>query len=97
VLEIQLQNSSEAEEYLRDNKSKFFILLVDAVEDSYDYDLESLLVARIELVEESINMDITVDKENWGVTLDLAIEHYTETEEFEQCIRINEVRDKVGL
>ena len=97
MIEKILKNSLEAKEYLDENKSYFLGLLVDAIEDSYRYDLETISVGKIELIEEELTMEITVDKKNWEVTLDLAMDYYTETEEYEECIRIDEIRDKIGL
>ena len=95
MIKKTFNDSDEFGVYLKTNKTEFFDSLILNIKKCLDENLMSIKVADVKLIEENVNLDISIELNNSMETLDFAEQHYVETEQYEKCEEIKKIKTKV--
>ena len=80
-----------SDEELSFKKPQVYRSLVEGVSEAIKEDKSKVRVCEIK----NSNTYITVEKQNWKLSLDSALEFYINTEEYEECSKIKNLIDKL--
>tara|TARA_R110001632_G_scaffold211149_1_gene336518 strand:- start:4125 stop:4424 length:300 start_codon:yes stop_codon:yes gene_type:complete len=94
MLNIDVDDLSEMNEFMRNEKDLFFEFLIIAVKDGWENKLENVIVASFNVKDTDSTVNISIDNEGWYGILKLALYHFEISEKYEYCI---EVKDLLNL
>lgn len=95
MIKKTFNDSDEFSLYLKTNKTEFFDSLILNIKKCLDENLMSIKIADVRLIEENVNLDISIELNNSMETLDFAEQHYVETEQYEKCEEIKKIKTLV--
>lgn len=95
MIEKTFNDSDEFSLYLKTNKTEFFDALILNIKKCLNENLMSIKVAYVKLIDENVNLDISIELNNSMETLDFAEQHYIETEQYEKCEEIKKIKTLV--
>ena len=81
--------------FLKENKTLFFDTLINSIKENINNDEIIKKIADIEIIKEDCILDISIDKTDCSETLELAKEHYIKMEQYEKCIDIDNIDNKL--
>lgn len=88
-------NVNEFNLFLKKNKTLFFDTIITSIKENLNNDEIILKIADIEIIDEDCVLDVSIDKTDCFQTLDLAKEHYIKLEQYEKCIEIDNIENKL--
>ena len=95
MFEKSFRNTEEFNSYLETNRTDFFDIIIENIKKCVDDDLLIIKIADIVLIDEDCIVDISVERDTCHVTMELAKQHYIETEQYEKCVEIDELKSKL--
>jgi hypothetical protein len=93
MINIRLNSFKEISEYLRDNKTSFFDLIIEKTEYAFDNKIDIINIAEFYVLDKTVKIQIS--DTDWITTLILALEHFESIEEYERCVMISELITKI--
>ncbi len=93
MINIRLNSFKEISEYLRDNKTSFFDLIIEKTEYAFDNKINIINIAEFYVLDKTVKIQIS--DTDWITTLILALEHFESIEEYERCVMISELITKI--
>lgn len=93
MIKITLNSFKEISEYLRNNKTSFFELIVEKTQYAFENKINIINIAEFNVLDKTFKIQISdVD---WETTLLLALEHFESIEEYEKCLTISDLITKI--
>jgi hypothetical protein len=93
MIKVTLNSFKEISEYLRNNKTSFFELIVEKTEYAFENKINLINIAEFNVLDKTVKVQIA--DEEWVTTLLLALEHFENIEEYEKCVMISELITKI--
>ena len=81
----------EYNEELKSKKHQVYKSLIDGVTEAIKTDKELIKLCEVK----NSNTYITVEKPEWKISLDSALQFYEDIEEYEQCLKVKKLIDKL--
>ena len=81
MIKVTLNSFKEISEYLRNNKTSFFELIVEKTEYAFENKINLINIAEFNVLDKTVKVQIA--DEEWVTTLLLALEHFENIEEYE--------------
>lgn len=88
-------NVDEFNLFLKKNKTLFFDTIITSIKENINNDEIILKIADIEILDEDYILDVSIDKSDCSETLELAKDHYIKLEQYEKCIDIDFIDNKL--
>lgn len=85
------KNSDELNLFLEKNKTNFFDNILEILKKDINNNDKVVKVADIELLDEDCVLNISLDKSDCLLTLELAKKHYISLEQYEKCIEVDNI------
>ncbi len=85
----------EFNSFLKKNKTLFFDTIITSIKENINNDEIILKIADIEILDENYILDVSIDKSDCSQTLELAKDHYIKLEQYEKCIDIDFIDNKL--
>ena len=85
----------EFNSFLKKNKTLFFDTIITSIKENINNDEIILKIADIEILDENYTLDVSIDKSDCSETLELAKDHYIKLEQYEKCIDIDFIDNKL--
>tara|TARA_B100001094_G_C17980489_1_gene694972 strand:+ start:52 stop:357 length:306 start_codon:yes stop_codon:yes gene_type:complete len=86
---------NEFNSFLKKNKTLFFDTIITSIKENINNDEIILKIADIEIIDEDCVLDVSIDKTDCFQTLGLARDHYIKLEQYEKCIEIDNIENKL--
>jgi len=93
MIKVTLNSFKEISEYLRNNKTSFFELIVEKTEYAFENKINLINIAEFNVLDKTVKVQIA--DADWVTTLLLALEHFENIEEYEKCVMISELITKI--
>lgn len=93
MIKITLNSFKEISEYLRNNKTSFFDLIVEKTQYAFENKINLINIAEFNVLDKTVKVQIA--DADWVTTLLLALEHFETIEEYEKCVMISELITKI--
>jgi len=93
MIKIKLDSFKDISEYLRNNKTSFFELIIEKTQYAFENKISLINIAEFYVLDKTIKIQIA--ETDWITTLMLALEHFESVEEYEKCIQISELITKI--
>lgn len=95
MISKEFNEYSNVLDFLRYEKTYIYSEIIKSIEYSFLEGLESIIVAEFDLLEDNMVFKIEISKEEWDESLTLALAHFAKIEEYEECIKIKDLMDKI--
>ena len=95
MIEKDVENFDEMNEFLKVEKDLFFTNLILCIESGWENNVEVVDVAVFKIAETGNAIHISIEREDWYETLHLGLYHFEETENYEYCSEINNLIGKM--
>jgi len=94
MLNIDVENLSEMNEFMRNEKDLFFETLITEVKNGWKANSEMVTVASFYVKDSDSTVNISIEDHGWNEILHLALYHFEVSENYELCI---EIKDLIAL
>ena len=91
MLNIEVENLNEMNEFMRNEKDLFFKTLITAVKNGWKDNSEMVTVASFHVKDTDSTVNISIEDHGWNEILHLALYHFEVSEKYELCIEIKEL------
>ena len=95
MLEKDVKDYDEMNEFLRVEKELFFTNLIICIQTAWEDGYNVVNVAKFHIQNTETTVDISINSNDWYESLHLALYHFEETENYEYCKEINELISKM--
>jgi len=85
MLKVHVEEYSDVETFLHNEKTKFFTAIVNEIKEGFENKLESVLVAQFHIDEGESIVTVAIDEEDWHDSLTLALGYFELKEDYEKC------------
>ncbi len=97
MIRKDLKNFDEVAYFLKTERLILYNSVVNGVKDCIKNDIDSLLLAEFNLIDENIVFKIDMVKKDWLDSLSLALKFFEEVEDYEKCIEVSELITKLDV
>jgi len=91
MIRKDLKNFDEVAYFLKSERLTLYTSVVNGVKECLENDIDELLLAEFNLLDENIVFKIDMVKKDWVDSLSLALAFFEETEEYEKCVEIKDL------
>ena len=91
MLNINVENLSEMNEFMRNEKDLFFKTLIIAVKNGWKDNSEMVTVASFHVRDTDSTVNISIEDHGWNEILHLALYHFEVSEKYELCVEIKDL------
>lgn len=95
MLEVNVEDFDEMNTFIKEEKDLFFTNLIICIEKGWEEKLELVNIARFHIRNDDKIVSITIENDDWFETLHLALYHFEEVENYEYCLEITELINKI--
>ena len=95
MIEINVKNKDELNEFLRDEKELFFTNLIICIQSAWEVGDSSVDIATFHIEETSTVMDVVITSDDWLESLKLALFYFEGIENYEYCEEIKQIISKI--
>jgi len=92
---LTAKNYEDLIHYLEENKGVLYDVIIKSIEESFTKNTAIFEIAQVMLEEEESVITFSSPKKNWLHSLDSALEYYEETQEYEKCPKILELKERL--
>jgi len=93
MLHIDVDDLSEMNEFMKNEKDLFFKTLITVVQDGWKDNSEIVTVASFYIKDTDSTVNISIEDHGWNEILHLALYHFEVSEKYELCLEIKELID----
>jgi hypothetical protein len=90
---IKFDTIEEMSKFLREDKTYFFSLIIEAIEEAWSGGLDDIEFLQFHIKDDVLR--VNAHKTSWLKTLNYAIEYFEEIEAYEKCGKISELINKI--
>ena len=94
MLKITVNNYEDIDYFLKYEKEKFFSEIIKSIKKAWKEKIEEVIVIQFMVGEETL-IDLSINQDDWGESLHLALYHYESVEEYEKCTQIQSMIDEI--
>ena len=94
MLKIKVESYEEVEDFLKYEKEKFFNEILFSIKKAWKEKIEQIIVVQFMVGDETL-IDLSINEDDWGESLYLALYHYESVEKYEKCIKIQKMIDEI--
>jgi hypothetical protein len=94
MLKIKVESYEEVEDFLKYEKEKFFNEILSSVKKAWKEKIDEIIVIQFMVGDETL-IDLSINEDDWGESLHLALYHYESVEKYEKCIKIQNMIDEI--
>jgi hypothetical protein len=91
MLNIDVDNLDEMNEFMRNEKDLFFESLIVSIQDGWEKNSEVVIIASFKIKDTDSTVNISIENDGWNELLHLALYHFEVSENYEYCIEIKEL------
>ena len=91
MIEKEVKNHDDMNDFLRDEKELFFTNLIISIQTAWEYGYSIVDVAKFHIIETGTIMNISIGSEDWNESLHLALYYFEEIENYEYCEEIKQL------
>lgn len=95
MLNIEVEDYNEMNEFMREQKTLFFVNLIMCVEKGWREDSDVIVIAKFTLKSSGNTLSISIDQEDWYELIYIALYHFERVEEYEYCAEVNNLIKKM--
>jgi len=92
----QVQDKESFREFLANNREEMFTVIWNAIDEAFAKNSDCAYIAEFYLIEEKSNIEVTSEREDWAESLTFAQNYFAEIEEYEKCIKLKKLIEKVN-
>lgn len=93
---LEFSNKEQLEEFIVNSRGEMFDTIWRAIDAAEKAGEKSAEIAEISLEEEGVTIDMVSDEEDWINSLELALEYYVKNEQYETCISIKNLIERIN-
>lgn len=97
MIDIQVEDYDEMNTFIKEQKDLFFTNLILCIEKGWEEDKTIVGIAKFFVKKTSNTVSISIGREDWYESLHVALYHFEAIEDYEYCIEINELIDKMYI
>tara|TARA_R100001015_G_C4634704_1_gene201808 strand:+ start:4491 stop:4796 length:306 start_codon:yes stop_codon:yes gene_type:complete len=95
MLNIDVEDLDEMNEFIKNQKDLFFENLIISVKSAWESGDENITVASFYIKKSDTRVNISIDNNGWDETLHLALYHFEKSENYEYCSEIQQLIDLI--
>jgi hypothetical protein len=92
---IYIENESEEEKYLQQYKFSIHSKILESIETAFVEDIDRMELFQVVNNFRGFTFIVMVEKESWVDSLSKCLNFYEETEEYELCVRTQNLINKI--
>lgn len=94
MLRIKVKNYDDIDNFLKNQKEKFFNEIISSIKTAWKEKIEEVIVIQFTVGEETL-IELSINEADWSESLHLALYHYESVEKYEKCIQIQNMIDEI--
>ena len=94
MLKIIVKDYDDIDNFLKNEKNKFFTEIISSIKTAWKEKLTEIIVVQFTVGKETL-IDLSINQDDWSESLHLALYHYESVEEYEKCTQIQSMIDEI--
>ena len=95
IIVIYINNENDEEEYLIEQQFQVHKKIYNGVKHSFKYGINTLHIFKIINNLRGYTAILTVDRDNWVISLEKCLKYFLDVEEYELCDKVTKLLNKI--